>query len=161
MSLYFDQENESFIPLEKHTKNEVTAVRRIVNKDGLLVRTEMYSYKLSVKSIGVAIMAFVVLYTLNAVYKQPLLDYTMSQGGTVWLQKVVPVLWIKGFATVSDYGGGFEVEALICLCFLFGGRTKFFYYLFMMALNKSLINYLKLAEANPRPYMVDTDIIPY
>jgi len=50
---------------------------------------------------------------------------------------------------------------MVCaICFLFGTRSKFFYFLSMLTLDKVIISYFKLAYAEPRPYMISSDITP-
>lgn len=34
------------------------------------------------------------------------------------------------------------------------------YYFVMMGIDKTYVSYLKLALANPRPYMINSDIVP-
>lgn len=52
------------------------------------------------------------------------------------------------------------MAALFGLFFIFGTRSKFFYFLAAFALEKLSNSYLKLAIAHPRPYMINSNIIP-
>lgn len=62
---------------------------------------------------------------------------------------------------VTEFGGGIELFDAWIICFLFGTRSKSMYYLAMVAVDKLVLNFLKLAMAEPRPYMIDSQIYPY
>jgi membrane-associated phospholipid phosphatase len=49
---------------------------------------------------------------------------------------------------------------LVAFGFLWCERSKFFYYLSVLSLDKLINAYFKLAYANPRPYMLKSDIKP-
>jgi len=61
---------------------------------------------------------------------------------------------------LSWFGGGKEVLFAIFITFIWSSRSKFFYYLFIFGIDKIFLGYFKLVYANPRPYMIDTEIIP-
>jgi len=44
---------------------------------------------------------------------------------------------------------------------LFGRRAKFFYYLLAFSLDKMIVNFMKLAYNQPRPYMASNNIYPF
>jgi len=46
------------------------------------------------------------------------------------------------------------------LAFFFASRAKFFYYLTMLLIDKMNISYIKLAISAPRPYMIESSILP-
>lgn len=49
---------------------------------------------------------------------------------------------------------------LIGVTFFWGRRSKLMYYLIFFALDKSYVNFFKLAYHDPRPYMINPNIVP-
>jgi len=60
----------------------------------------------------------------------------------------------------SALGGGKEIMVFIGVTFFWGRRSKLMYYLIFFALDKSCVNYFKLAYHDPRPYMINPNIKP-
>jgi membrane-associated phospholipid phosphatase len=60
----------------------------------------------------------------------------------------------------SSLGGGKEQMVLIGVTFFWGRRSKLMYYLIFFALDKSYVNFFKLAYHDPRPYMINSNIAP-
>ena len=56
--------------------------------------------------------------------------------------------------TISIISGGHEIFVLCLLTFFVGRRHKFFYYLTAFAINKMILDMLKLTLCYPRPFMV-------
>lgn len=50
--------------------------------------------------------------------------------------------------------------AAVIITFIFGTRQHFFYYMSILALDKIIISYFKLAYHDPRPYMILSTITP-
>lgn len=61
----------------------------------------------------------------------------------------------------TDLGAGNEILFAAYLIFIFGKRSNFFYYILMIGTQKMIKAYLKLAMANPRPYMISDNIHPF
>ena len=55
-------------------------------------------------------------------------------------------------AGCSIIGGGYELIALNFISFIWGRRSKFFYYLFVFLLNQSILGLFKLTYHKPRPF---------
>jgi len=64
----------------------------------------------------------------------------------------------KFFLFETELGGGKELMFLCLLGMIWGERTKLFYYLAILGIDKIIIGYFKLAYANPRPYMISSAI---
>lgn len=77
------------------------------------------------------------------------------------MQSFMPNQGIKFFEVQTRLGGGNELVFIVAVSFFFASRSKFFYYLAMFAFDKGLLNFYKLAYAEPRPYMIDSLIKPY
>jgi membrane-associated phospholipid phosphatase len=60
----------------------------------------------------------------------------------------------------TELGGGMELYALVLYGLIWKHRQVAFYYLVIMSVNRSMGGILKLSYANPRPYMLDSNIIP-
>ena len=62
---------------------------------------------------------------------------------------------------LSDMGGGKEIFMFYLFNFFYCSREKFFYALLLNVLVTVNAGYMKLAYANPRPYMIDGEIQPF
>lgn len=54
-----------------------------------------------------------------------------------------------------------ELIAAFTVTFFFSKRSHFFYFLACFSIDKLYVSYFKLAYADPRPYMIDKEIVPY
>ena len=69
---------------------------------------------------------------------------------------------VKAFyESLSFIGSGPLYFIIFLVIFNWGGRARAFYYLFYLCGCLCLINVTKIAYHNPRPYMVDNDVVPY
>ena len=101
------------------------------------------------------------LIVSQAIYKKSFLDYTLSANGIEHVQKITPQAWIKFFTFQTTLGGGKELITLVFIGFVWCTRSKFFYFLAILTLDKVIVSYYKLIYNNPRPYMVDDNIYSY
>ena len=58
-------------------------------------------------------------------------------------------------------GGSKEFLGLVAVSFVFGTRSKCFYYIVCMMMDKVVNAYMKLVYHQPRPFMIDREIISY
>jgi len=65
------------------------------------------------------------------------------------------------WSLLTFIGAGREILFATFVIFIFGTRSKSLYYILMIGTQKMIKEYLKLAIANPRPYMVSDNIHPY
>lgn len=107
-----------------------------------------------------------VLYSIcffsETVYKESLLDFSLSKEGIPWIQRDdVTSKGVKRFFEImTKLGGGKEMLAWFIVAFLFQRRSCAVYVCSILALDKLINSYIKLLYANPRPYMIEKDIIP-
>ena len=59
----------------------------------------------------------------------------------------------------SQVGGGLELVVVGIVSFMFCSRAKFFYFLTMFTIDKAVVSYIKLAYMQPRPYMVNPQMV--
>lgn len=134
--------------------------RRVKNKEGRS-RLEIHSFPLSIWSLIIPAVLMALMFFFQTLYKQALLKYTLGPDGITKTQKQMSKGIINILSVITEFGGGIELFDAWIICFLFGTRSKSMYYLAMVALDKSVVNFLKLAMAEPRPYMIDSQIYPY
>lgn len=60
----------------------------------------------------------------------------------------------------TSLGGGKEITAVMIIYLFLKSRSHFFYFLAIWGLKELLISYMKLAYADPRPYMISPTIKP-
>ena len=64
------------------------------------------------------------------------------------------------WVNISHLGGGAEAIVMV-LCGLFlSSREQFFYYLLVYSIDKMYVAFGKLVYAEPRPYMLSTNVTP-
>lgn len=68
---------------------------------------------------------------------------------------------IQFFKVLTDFGGSNEFLLLVAVSFIFGTRSKCFYYLVCMMVDRVVNAYMKLVYHQPRPFMIDKEIISY
>lgn len=133
---------------------------KTLNKKGIK-RTEIYTFPLTWWSLVIPIILMSLLFLFQTLYHDKLLAFTMGDHGTILLQSKVPAGIRTVFRFLTEFGGGLELFDAWVICLFFGTRSKSFYYLAMVALDKTVVNYLKLAMAQPRPYMINSKIHPF
>ena len=61
---------------------------------------------------------------------------------------------------LTNIGGGKELVTCLIISLIWAPRSKFMYYLFVLAIDKVIVSYFKLFYNHPRPYMIDGNIKP-
>lgn len=87
-------------------------------------------------------------------YHEKLMKYSLSPDGISLLQSKVSMSSIVFFEFLTELGGGQELIECFIIFFIFGTRSKSFYFLAVFGLDKVQLNFYKLAYAQPRPYMI-------
>jgi membrane-associated phospholipid phosphatase len=124
-------------------------------------RTELYSVVYGYNTFITPIVLIGIVIGLYFVYHEPLKDYSLGPNGISHLQATVPESARMFFLFLTQLGGGQELMEAFILFFIFGTRSKSFYYLAVFALDKVQVNMYKLAFAEPRPYMIASNIHPF
>jgi len=81
--------------------------------------------------------------------------FTLSENGIKKVQKNASKEMIQFFKVLTDFGGSKEFLVLVAVSFVFGTRSKCFYYLVCMMMDKVINAYMKLVYHQPRPFMID------
>lgn len=116
---------------------------------------------MSARSVLASLVGLAVLIGFDSLFKEELIKFTISKDGIEHMQQITPI-WIRKVSQVqTEMSAGKEMLAAIYLSFIWGTRPKFFYFMTMLTLDKLYISYFKLAYGEPRPYMIDGDIVSY
>lgn len=122
--------------------------------------TQFPSKDVTVKNILISLAFLSIIIGINTVYKKAALEFTFSDAGITLIQKSTNKMTQDFLNIETELGGGRDLIGLAAFSFIFFKRERFFYFLFVYALYAMFIGELKLAYAEPRPYMVDGKIIP-
>jgi membrane-associated phospholipid phosphatase len=114
-------------------------------------------------SYVITVLVFALLLLIMLLYQSALIDISLGDGktGMASLQKNTSQGAIKFWNVYTQFGGGKELVAACLIVWFFGSRSKFFYYLAVFGLDKTIVNFYKLLLHQPRPYMIDKNIFSY
>ena len=134
---------------------------KVITNTRNLTRTELSSFKLSCKSIVIAMTIYGLNFALSFIYGPAAFNYSIASNGISKLQASSSPETINFFKIQTTFGGGNELTAISVIAFIFMTRSKCLYYMAAFTLDKTFLNFYKLAFADPRPYMIDSNITPY
>ena len=103
---------------------------------------------------------YILIILLYLAYGPALLEYSLSPDGITHLQSITSQGAIAFWKFQTKLGGSKELVAAMVITFIVSSRPKFFYFLAVFGIDKFNVSYFKLAFAAPRPYMINSDIVP-